>query len=98
MWVAERFPSLELLLDFLNDRAMRAERCKVVAVPEAAGGAVWHLLYQPEEEPSDALAAVAAVAAIEADAPLPDDAIASAEAIIADAQREDAPGEADDPA
>ena len=95
MWVAERFPSLELLLDFLNDRAMRAERCKVVAVPEAAGGAVWHLLYQPEEEPSDALTAVAA---IEADAPLPDDAIASAEAIIADAQREDAPGEADDPA
>ncbi len=95
MWVAERFPSLELLLDFLNDRPLRAERCKVVAVSEAAGGAIWHLLYQPEEEPSDALAAVAA---IEADAPLPDDAIASAEAIIADAQREEAPGETIDPA
>jgi hypothetical protein len=95
MWVAERFPSLELLLDFLNDRAIPAERCKIAAVPEPAGGAVWHLLYQPDAEPSGGLAAVAA---IEADAPLPDDAIASAEAIIHDAQREDAPAETDNPA
>ena len=88
MWVAERFPSLELLLDFLNDRAIRSERCQVVAVSEPAGGAVWHLLYQPD---NDSTGALAAVATIEADEPLPGDAIASAEAIIADAQRDDPP-------
>lgn len=86
MWVAERFPSLELLLDFLNDRAIRAERCKVVVDAGSEGGGRWHLLYQPEE---DGGARLTAVAAVEAEAPEGDEAVASAEAIIADAQRDE---------
>lgn len=88
MWVAERFPNLEMLLAFLNERAIPAERCKVVAVPGPAGAERWHLLYEPDDagERRPALVAVA-----EAEAPAPDEAIASAEAIIADAQRDEPP-------
>ena len=86
MWVAESFSSLELLLDFLNDRRIAAERCKVAFVPAADGGGRWHLLHQLEER-DQALAAVA-----EADAVvMANDAVASAEAIISDAQRDDEP-------
>lgn len=88
MWVAERFATLEQLLAYLNDRAIRAERCKVVAVAQPDGGARWHLLYQPEDDGGEGPVLVAAA---EADVPVPDEAIASAEAIIADAQRDEPP-------
>jgi hypothetical protein len=86
MWVTESFSSLELLLDFLNDRRIVAERCKVVFVPGADGVGVWHLIYQVEEG-ERGLAAVAEEDALV----VANDAVASAEAIISDAQRDDEP-------
>jgi hypothetical protein len=89
MWVAESFRSLGLLLGFVNDRRLPIERAKVVVSREEGGAEVFHLLYEPVDEPERALAAVAA-----AEAELPDeveaeDVVDEAEAIIHDAQRDD---------
>ena len=84
MWVAETFPSQESLLDFLNDRRIAAERCKVVFVAAADGGGHWHLIYQAEEHERGMAALAEADSVVMAN-----DAVASAEAIISDAQRDD---------
>lgn len=89
MWVSERFPTIDLLLAFLNDRRIRADRCKIVAVTEPGGTRLFHLLHQPDDDP---MLELAAVAQAEAD-PLAggdiDDAVDAAEAIIAGAQRDE---------
>ena len=88
MWASESFGTLALLIDFLNDRRIDAARCKVIVVSEDGGGSLFHLLYQSDDEPGPALAAVAAE---EADVPPVDvgDAVGAAQAIIAEAQRDD---------
>jgi hypothetical protein len=86
MWVAESFSTLELLLDFLNDRQIAAERCKVVHVRGADGGGHWHLIHQIEERGRQLAAVTEADAVVVAN-----DAVASAEAIISDAQRDEEP-------
>lgn len=88
MWIAERFRSLELLLGFANDRRLPIERAKVIVTRDEGGAEVFHLLYEPVDEPERALAAVAA-----AEADFPDEVEAvevvdEAEAIIHDAQRD----------
>ena len=88
MWTSESFATLELLLAFLNDHRIRAERCKIVVADDNNGSQVFYLLYQTDEGPE--LAAVAAQA--EAD-PLEGadagDAVDAAEAIIAEAHRDE---------
>ncbi len=89
MWASESFGTLELLINFLNDRDLDAGRCKVVVVREDGGDQPFHLLYQLDDEPRQALAAVTVE---EADALPPvdaDDAVGAARAIIAEAQREE---------
>ena len=89
MWASESFGTLQLLIDFLNDRGLDAGRCKVVVVREDGGDQLFHLLYQVDGETGQALAAVAAE---EADALPPvdaGDAVGAAQAIIAEAQREE---------
>lgn len=89
MWIAERFPSLDLLLAFVNDRRIAIDRAKVVVAHDAVGIEIFHLLYAPADEPEPALAAVAAA---EAELPIEaerDEAIDAAEAIIHEAQREE---------
>ncbi len=89
MWASESFSTLELLINFLNDRGLDAGRCKVVVVREDGGDQLFHLLYQLDDEPGQALAAVTVE---EADALPPvdaDDAVGAAQAIIAEAQREE---------
>ena len=87
MWTSESFATIELLLAFLNDRRIPASRCKVAVARDRDGAQVFHLLYQTEDDP---LAEMAAVAQAEAD-PFrdADDAVDAAEAIIADAQRDE---------
>ena len=87
MWHSESFTTLQLLLGFLNDRRIRASHCKVVVARDRNGAQVFHLLYQTEDDP---LAEMATVAQAEAD-PFRngDDAVDAAEAIIADAQRDE---------
>lgn len=89
MWIAEDFPSLDLLLAFVNDRHIAIDRAKVVVAHDDGGVQIFHLLYAPADEPELTLAAVATA---EAELPIEaerDEAIDAAEAIIHEAQRED---------
>jgi hypothetical protein len=86
MWVSESFPTLPALLGFLNDRRLRADRCKVVAARDAEGAQVFHLLYQTD---GDGERERAAAAAEEEEALGADEAVGAAEAIVAGAQREE---------
>jgi hypothetical protein len=83
MWVLESFATVELLLRFLNERRVRADRCKVVAARDAAGGQVFHLLLQAEDDGDGGAAVVEAGEAIGAG-----EAVDAAEAIVAGAQRQ----------
>lgn len=89
MWAAESFATLELLLGFLNERRIRASRCKVVVARDAEGAQRFHLLFQIEDDPLLEMAAVAQAETeplVGADG---DDAVDAAEAIIAEAQRDE---------
>ena len=88
MWLSESFTTLELLLAFLNDRRIRPEQCKVVVTHDDANAEVFHVLYRLGDE----VVVSAAVAQAEAD-PLDgadaDNAVDAAEAIIAEAHRDE---------
>jgi hypothetical protein len=85
MWVAESFATLQALLGFLNDRRLRADRCKVVAARDAEGAQVFHLLYQTEGDGERERA----TAAEQDEALGADEAVGAAEAIVAGARREE---------
>lgn len=88
MWVSESFRSLELLVDFANDRRVGIERAQVVVAHDETGAEVFHLLFEPTKDPDLALTAVA-VADAEVPAPaVTEDVVDEAEAIIHDAQRD----------
>ncbi len=89
MWASESFATLALLIDFLNDRGIDAARCKVVVVREDDGDQLFHLLYQVDGEPGLAMAATAVEEAGALPPVAADDAVGAAQAIIAEAQRED---------
>lgn len=89
MWIAESFRSLGLLLGFANDRGVPIERAKVVVTRDEGGAELFHLLYEPLDDPGLALAAVAAAEADLPEVVEPEDAVDEAEAIIHDAQRDD---------
>ncbi len=89
MWASESFGTLELLIDFLNDRRLDAARCKVAVARDDNGDELYHLLYQVDDEPGQALATVA-VEEVDAVPPVDaDDAVGAVQAIIAEAQREE---------
>lgn len=88
MWMLESFATIELLIDFLNDRRLTADQCKIVAARDDDGNQVFHVLYQSLES----VLAEVAVAQAGIDQPSADDAedaVDAAEAIIADAQRDE---------
>jgi len=87
MWRSERFATVDLLIQFLNDHAVRADTCKVVAAPGDAATFDFILLYRPDDE-TESLVAVAHAEADPFDAGDADEAVDAAEAILADAQRD----------
>ena len=88
MWTSESFATLELLVAFLNDRRIGADRCKVVVARDDEGAQVFHLLYQMLED-AVGVGAVAQAEAEALDGTDADDAVGAAEAIIAEASRDE---------
>lgn len=88
MWLCETVSSIELVVDFLNDQRLRPEQCKVVAAHGDEGDQIFHVLYRLGDP---VLAEVAAAQAEQSPGPAVDtgDALDAAEAIIADAQRDE---------
>jgi hypothetical protein len=88
MWKAEHFSSLDDVLAFLNRRGLRPPSCKLVVARDEGGGQLFHLLYVEEERPLVGVAA--AEAEVEGfNGQELDEAIDEAEAILAEARRED---------
>ncbi len=91
MWKTEQFSSVEDVVDFLNGRGLRPERIKLAVGRGDSGRQVFHLLYEEEDS------SLVGVAVAEADVPeiAPGDVggvMDEAEAIIADAQRDEPEG------
>ena len=84
----ESFATIELLIDFLNDRRLAADQCKIVAARDDDNAQVFHVLYV-QFEGVLAEVAVAQVGLEQPSADDADDAVDAAEAIIADAQRDE---------
>ncbi len=84
----ESFATIELLVDFLNDRRLPADQFKVVAARDEDGNQVFHVLYTAPETVM-AEVAVAQVGLEQTAAEDVEDAVDAAEAIIADAQRDE---------
>lgn len=90
MWQSQSFPSVELALAFVNEHRLRADQFKVMAARWGWGSrlVVW-VLYQADEA---GLAGVTTAAAAEPEplsSPVAGNVVDEAEAIIADAQREE---------
>lgn len=86
-WRSERFATVDLLVQFLNDHAVRPETCKVVVAPADSTTSDFILLYQPDDD-TEVLLTVAHAEADPLDADDADEAVDAAEAILADAQRD----------
>ncbi len=88
MWMLESFATIELLVDFLNDRRLSADQFKVVAARDEEDNQVFHVLYAARETvlAEVAVAQVGLESSATEDA---EDAVDAAEAIIADAQRDE---------
>ncbi len=84
----ESFATIELLVDFLNDRRLPADQFKVVAARDEDGNQVFHVLYTAREAVL-AEVAVAQAGRDQSTAEDAEDAVDAAEAIIADAQRDE---------
>lgn len=88
MWKAEEFSGVDEVVSFLNGRGLRPEQVKVAVARGEGGGQVFHLLYEDEDR------SLVGVAAAEAEVPEIGGAdlggvVDEAEAIIAEAQREE---------
>jgi hypothetical protein len=63
MWKSRQFGSLSLLLDFVNEHALTADRFKILVVPprvwQRRGSPRFHLIYRVEDPTSDLVGALA---------------------------------------
>jgi hypothetical protein len=88
-WVSESFVTFDLMLMFLNDRAIRPERCKLLVSLDADGAQLFHVVFQTGEDSDRAMATVAQAEAEVLDTEDAGEAVDAAEAILLEASRDE---------
>ncbi len=88
-WVSESFVSFDLMLMFLNDRAIRPDRCKLLVSRDAQGAQLFHVVFQTGGDDDLAMAAVAQAEAEGLDTEDAGEAVDAAEAILQEATRDE---------
>jgi hypothetical protein len=87
-WSTVSFPTIDLLVAYLNEHGIRAGQCKIVVARDTDGAQVFHLLLDRDAPGRPPIAAAVAEPdpLVEAEV---EEAVGAAEAIIAGAQRDE---------
>lgn len=88
-WVSESFVTLDLMLMFLNDRAIRPERSKLLVSRDAEGAQLFHVIFQTGDDDDREMATVARAEAESIDTGDVEEAVDAAEAILHEANRDE---------